>query len=88
MKVNKACLVCSFTFYFIKLTLIFSRHPSVTMVCAVFKAATQTWARIMEILGCPIIKIPLSASLMRSKGRQAIHLALALLQELLIRCQE
>ena len=30
-----------------------------TMVCAVFKAATQAWARIMEILGCPIVRIPL-----------------------------
>ncbi len=29
-----------------------------TMVCAVFKAATQAWARIMEILGCPILKNP------------------------------
>ena len=58
-----------------------------TMVCAVFKAATQARARIMEILGCPIIKITFSALLMRSKGMQAIHLTLALLQELLIRCQ-
>ena len=28
------------------------------MVCAVDKAATQAWARIMEILGCPILKNP------------------------------
>ena len=56
------------------------------MVRVAFKAATQAVARIMEILGCPIARIPLSASLMRSKGMQAIHLALALLQELLMRC--
>ena len=30
----------------------------------------------MEILVYPIVRIPLSASLMRSKGMQAIHLAL------------
>ena len=28
-----------------------------TMVCAVFKAVTQAWARIMEIMGCPIVRI-------------------------------
>ena len=51
------------------------------------RAASHAWARIKEILGCQIARIPLSASLMRSKGMQAIHLALALLQELLIICQ-
>ena len=39
------------------------------------KAAAQAWARIMEALGCAIVRIPLSASLLRSKGMQAKHLA-------------
>ena len=34
-----------------------------TTVCVMFKAATQARARIMEILGCTIVRIPLSASL-------------------------
>ena len=58
-----------------------------TMVCAAFEAATQAWTRIIEIIGCPIVRTPLPASIMRPNRMQAIHLALALLQELLLRCQ-
>ena len=35
------------------------------MVCAV-KAATQAWARIMEILGCPIVRIGFTNEIQRN----------------------
>ena len=63
----------------------FYRHPSVSEDNG--SVPQHAWARNKEILVCPIVRIPLSASLMISKGMQAIHLALALLQELLLRCK-
>ena len=43
----------------------------------------QAWAKIMEILGCPVVRIPLSALLARSNGKdEPIQLVSAQLQEL------